>query len=114
MSYNIDSSEYVEGCLSLTRGNAICLLGKYKDRLPECNFLDELELQGDLTEVLAIEQPWWYGEGSGYTFETLQEILTYTTGKAKILFVWEGGDSQSALIVNEGVATEGKVKIVIE
>jgi hypothetical protein len=56
----------------------------------------------------------WYGEGSGSTMETLTgKILPSTLGCADILFTWEGGDSHSGLIVNDGKVIEADVRFVL-
>jgi len=115
MSYNIDSSEYVSGSLQIKRADAVAFVKHFGDRgLPECNFLEDLPLDGDPDELLPIKEPEWRGEFSGHSFDTLQEVLKKTTGKASILFVWEGGDSKSALVVEDGKVREGKVVISVK
>lgn len=56
----------------------------------------------------------WNGEGSGRTLKTLTEkLLPATLGSADILFTWEGGDSHSGLIVNDGKVIEADVRFVL-
>lgn len=43
-----------------------------------------------------------YGEGSGTTFSILLETFKKSTGNLHLKLVWEGGDSLSELIVNDG------------
>ena len=118
MSYNIDHCEYLKGGpLKIKRSKAAGLREELRGRLAEGNFLDALDLSRKLhqNEMLDITRPWWYGESSGNTYETLQEeVLTQTVGEAIILFVWEGGDSRTALHVKDGKVTEKKVKITAD
>lgn len=115
MSYNVDNVQYVEGKLKIKRLDALILRENYKDNLPESNFLDGLDLKGDPEAILTIKDLWWSGEGSGTAYqEILFKLLEKTKGKAKIAFIWEGGDSISALEVDEGVIKECKAKIVLE
>lgn len=116
MSYNIDHSEYLKGKLSIKRKQARILL-KDRDELPEGNFLDELDLGSELPddELLPIENFWWYGEGSGHAYEDiLPKIVPHLEGTASIHFIWEGGDSQTAIEIKNGKMTKKKVKTVME
>ena len=117
MSYNIDYSEYLKGKLTIKVLDAVELYRKLKDDMPECNFIEEIvdNPNYELNDVVGIENPWWYGEFSGHSYETtLRTCLVKTKGKATILFVWEGGDSQTALEVNNGKIKEKKVKVTVE
>lgn len=85
---------------------------KNLERLPDGCFLNCPEncchREGD---EMVITDPWWYGEGSGWSFDTLKEtILPATTGKADLLFVWEGAEF-SGLRVENGVVTEHDVEL---
>ena len=114
MSYNIDHVGYIDGGrLKIQRGKAQELLKELGDEIPEDNFFDVLDLSImlDHEEMLSIENPWWYGEWSGNTYDVLKKkILPHTQGKATLLFVWAGGDSQNALVVDDGKVTEKKVR----
>ena len=116
MSYNIDSVDYVSGKLMIKRRDAQAFVEDNNGNIPEGNFLDELDLSVKLDpeEMLVIEKPWWYGEGSGHDFDTFKEALALTKGKAQLLLVWEGGDSQTGLLVKDGVVMEKKVKTTLE
>ena len=114
MSYNIDSVEYSgEGRLTISKANLKECLSLYVDDMPECNFLEELN-QDELDDPITINQPCWYGEGSGHSYDTLLEILKRTKGHVKLAFIWEGGDSITGLEVNDGIVTKRKAKIVVE
>lgn len=114
MSYNIDQVDYNgPGKLTILKSVAGKLCQKYKDHLPEDNFLYDLDVAGD-EETLIIERPAWQGEGSGYFYDTLLEILKHTTGHAKLVFTWEGGDRMTALEVKDGKVKERKVRIEVE
>jgi hypothetical protein len=113
MSYNIDSSEYARGKLTITASAARKLKAKYGDDLPEGNFL--WEIPDDAEGIQVIENPWWYGGGSGHTYDDiLPEILKHTKGAATITFTWEGGDSHTALCVEDGVVSKKKAKVVVD
>ena len=117
MSYNIDHSEYIKGKLSIKRKQAQIVLEEYGQDLPEGNFLDELDLSNKLPddELLPIAKFWWYGEGSGYAYEDiLPKIVPHLKGTASIHFIWEGGDSQTAIEIKNGKMTKKKVKTVVE
>ena len=113
MSYNIDSSEYLKGKLRILKKTARDLYEKYQDEMAEINFLDTKVFNGpdDLDKEIDIDKLWWYGEGSGYSYEALKDILTHTKGKADILFTWEGGDSHTGLRVTNGKVKEMAIKI---
>ena len=118
MSYNIDHCEYIKGGpLKIKRGKAAELLEELEDDLPESHLLDELDLRRvlDQEELLEIEHPAWSGCSSGNTYDILKEkVLPHTIGNATILFIWEGGDSRTALLVKDGTVTDKKVKITTE
>ena len=112
MSYNITHTEYLgRGRLSIRRSEAARFRKRYKDLLPETNFLDDIEEGRGFFEI---EEPLWCGEGSGMAYDLLPEILACTEGKALILFVWEGGDSQTGLEVKDGVVRTRGVKVEME
>lgn len=116
MSYNIDSSEYIKGSLKIQRKQARILVEKIK-HLPEGCFLYELDLGSEQPddELLPIVDFWWYGEGSGHAYhDHFKEVAKHLVGEATILFVWEGGDSQSAVQIKDGKVTDKKVKITAE
>jgi len=114
MSYNIDHIEYLSGKLTISRKVTGKLKRKYAREMAEGNFLDEIDEDADGPDDAPIEKLWWYGEGSDHSYDLFKTLLQSTKGTAVILLVWEGGDSQTALAIADGVVTEKKVKTVIE
>ena len=116
MSYNVDSSEYISGKLSIKRKDLYELYAKYVRSICEICFLQELNPVGDLNEILPINEKdiCYGGEGSGRFYADYLTCLEKTIGEAKILFTWEGGDSRSAIYVKNGIVQEKRIKIVID
>ena len=119
MSYNIDSVRYIKGELYIDADKARKLYRQYESDLPECHFLepfdDHIEGEYQLQGKSVIKDPWWNGGHSGHAYEKcLFEILKHTTGHAQLLFVWEGGNSQTALDVKDGVVRETEVQITCD
>lgn len=112
MSYNISHTEYLSGKLRINRRDAARLEQDHKDEMPESSFIYDCAYIDD--DVVDIEHPDWSGCGSGYTHELLLAALALTTGEADILFVWEGGDSQTVLRVKDGKVRKGKLKLIAE
>ncbi len=113
MSYNIDSSRYLSGSLSILGSKANRLLKKHGREMPESNLLEDIDVDDPGAEYV-IECPWWNGEGSGRSFDLLLTLLAETTGEAEILLVCEGGDKISGIHVKDGVVTEKAVRMVLE
>lgn len=65
-------------------------------------------LQGTNILVNKIE---CYGEGSGWVWEELLEMLKSSTGVLIATQVWEGGDSITRLIVQDGEVTEEQIEL---
>ena len=115
MSYNITHTEYVRGKLKIKRAEAARLKREHRDFLPEMNFLDDIDDDvGTPEDLVEIEVPSWNGEHSGHDYDFLPGILSCTRGKALILFVWEGGESQTGLEVDNGSVKTKKIKIATE
>lgn len=114
MSYNVDSAKYISGSLSISPANARKMLAKHKNALPEAHFLDDLDMESE-DQSLPIETPRWCGEWSGQAYyESLPDILANTTGNAVIRFIWEGGDSETALRVENGKVSKAEIKSVVQ
>ena len=115
MSYNIDSVDYIgKGRLRIGRKTAKMLMKKYKDDLPESHLLEDLDLDDEDIKEFTLENMWWNGCGSGNSYDTFLEILNHTKGNAKLLLIWEGGDSKTGIEVKDGVTKEKKVKVELE
>lgn len=63
--------------------------------------------------MLFVDRIWWSGEGSGNSFEALQECLEHFLGSADLILTWAGGDSHSGLRVLNGQVTRYKVKLAL-
>jgi hypothetical protein len=113
MSNNCEHFYYIgEEQLSIRRGTAQSWSIVLEDELPEGHFLQNLNLSGDIEEMLLIERPTWYGQSSGTNYETLLNILDKTRGHAQIVLIWESSDI-TGLEVDEGVVVEKSVKFVL-
>ena len=66
------------------------------------------QLDGKNVQVLKI---YTGGEGSGSTWEDFKQMLTQSKGKLVATQVWEGGDSITKLIVNDGQVKEENIEI---
>lgn len=123
MSYNVDTTDYLSGSLTMTVAECRRLASKYDGDLPECCFLDLDEDEGDgLADhnIIEISAPdMWSGSGSGRALidkpgrlsPMAAEIFAATRGEADILFTWEGGDSFTGLRVRDGVVTFHEVEM---
>lgn len=120
MSYNISSTKTLLSTATITAGNVRRLLASHRDDLPGDSFLetmnDELERRAKNgfwvpdDQVLPLANLTWRLSGSGHAFNLLTKtIAPHIRGRIEVVFVWEGGDSLSGLIVDNGVATECNV-----
>lgn len=106
------------------------LLRKARDNYPEGCFLENLlpaanpaiplekmtpvelrrhaDAMAKATEgTVAIGNLDWYGEGSGHTFNYFKgTVAPLIMGRIEAVFIWEGGDSISGLIIDDGKITE--------
>ena len=116
MSYNADTSRYLSGHLFITKGAVRKFLTDLGDDLPSNCFLRQINHDDPhLCDPVLIKNFSWSGEWSGHSFETsLRKVLAETIGEAVLLFIWEGGDSMSALHVKDGVVTEKTPRIVVD
>lgn len=89
MGHNISSCDIVEGALYITDKH--------------------IETFTALGEGGKLANLPWYGEGSGRSEPILREFLALTAGTAAILLCWEGGESYTGLIVENGDVYEGEV-----
>ena len=73
---------------------------------PEICFLDDLEGQ----DVYTITDVSWCWSGSYASYDTLlNDVFPLTTGYAEIVYIWEGGEWETGVIVQDGVVTRCKV-----
>jgi hypothetical protein len=106
VSYNITQIDIVEGVLQCTPAR----LKRFADQaeyLPE-GFNDAV-VRGELLDGCEVRHVPWWGEGSGRSYDDLLTFLRLCDGRAALLICWEGGDSYSGLIVDNGTVTDGKV-----
>lgn len=113
MSYNCTSVETlkVDGA-RIKASDALKLRSRLQ--LPERCFLEAAAEQagaaggiGDI-EIRSLE---WSGEFSGSSFDSLKTVVApKIMGRIEAVFCWEGGDSYSGLIIQDGVVTECDVK----
>ena len=130
MSYNCDSTIVLNSNATMRRRDVLALLRDSGDNLPEGCFLnnvlpksdpvkpldrmtpDELRKHADTIAetdkgTVEIKNLDWYGEGSGHTFDYFKEtVAPLIMGRIEAVFVWEGGDSISGLIIEGGKITE--------
>ena len=81
----------------------------------EGNFIDELleRLDGNDADWFALKHVEWYGEGSGRSFEKMQQALALCDGSADLLLTWEGGDCHSGLRLRDHKVTRHVVEMVL-
>jgi hypothetical protein len=108
------------GCMLLISSE---FMPNFPVKYPECNFIDEHygqagqiawadKLGGARIELENFE---WSGEGSGRSYEILEkEIVPLIWGNLEVLITWEGGDSHSGLIVEDGKIVDSEVEIKIK
>jgi hypothetical protein len=111
MSYNIDSTEYLSGVLSISLGDWRRLADDLSGELPELTFLNEQDIShGEDHVVVPIEKFWWSGAGSGRSVDLFVEhVAPHLIGEADILLTWEGGDSFSGWRIRDGKVTAHEV-----
>lgn len=119
MSYNIQSIKTINSNLTITGRNAKIVMRDFD--LPECSFLEDLDLDDpDLepNDVFEIERPTWIYMGSGNLFNTLKTILLdYCEGEGEFVVVWEDGETSGLRVTGEGkarVVTEPKIRVSLE
>ena len=64
------------------------------------------------SDMLMVSEITVYGEGSGTAFfDILKPALTKSTGVLEAVLIWEGGDSISRLLVEDGIVTESDIEL---
>ena len=111
MGYNITGVR-VKTCTLTNTKKELATVGdiRYTENLQGDLYIDLCEsslsgvVKGDTIEITNFQHS---GEGSGYAYDKLIEILHLTKGSLDAVLVWEGGDSISHLTVKDGkVITE--------
>lgn len=130
MSYNIDSVQVLKSNATMRRQDVAMLLRNAGDNHPEGCFLESLLPASNPAKALEkmtpeelrryadsmaknsegtveIDNLNWYGEGSGHTFDYFKKtVAPLIIGRIEAVFVWEGGDSTSGMIIEDGKITE--------
>lgn len=122
MSYNIDHVEATVLDAWMTARDVVMLHKQLESELAEGNFLGEMVddatqalLDGEPDRRIKLPNVWWYGEGSGHSFEDVfqKHIVQSIMGKVEAVCTWEGGDSTSAFSIEDGVFAECDVEIKV-
>lgn len=114
MSYNVDSVRILGGEAWMEVEDVKQLCEELEFR-PDVNVLDTLlEQRKDGEQRLSITRLWWCGEGSGSTYGLfLAKVVPLIHGRIETLWVWEGGDSISGLIIDNGIYTDCNVEYTL-
>lgn len=119
MSYNIRSIKTLSSSLTITARNAKIIMRDFD--LPECSFMDDLDLDDpDLepADEFEIDRLTWIYTSSGNLFDSLKTILKdYCKGEGEFIVIWEDGDARGLKVTGEGAdrkVTQPKVKMVLE
>jgi len=122
VSYNIDHIEPSVLDAWMFAKDVVALYREHEDDLAEGNFLQEIIdaatqalIDGKPEERIELPNIWWYGEGSGRSFEPVfqEEIAPKIMGKVEAVCTWEGGDSTSAFVIEDGVFEECDVEVKV-
>lgn len=121
MSYNVTAIDIVasEGfAIPRSLWRELALGPNSKPELtPEISFLDPDWPNGEDCEeirgILFVKRICWDGEGSGHTWDFFKEALAKFIGRADLIVIWEGGDSQSGIRLMNGKVTTHKVISVL-
>ena len=108
MSTNCTHAKYIRGELRLP----VAKLAEFQRlELPATNFLQIPSSDRDAGDEVVIVKPWWCGDWSGNSFDTLRDtILPASRGSADLVFIWEGGEGFTGLRVEDGKVTEHDVE----
>lgn len=122
MSYNIDHVEPTVLDAWMTAKDVVALYKKLENDLAEGNFLEDMVdaatqalVDGKPAERIKLPNVWWYGEGSGRSFEDVfqKKIAPKIMGKVEAVCTWEGGDSTSAFVIEDGVFEDCDVEVKV-
>jgi hypothetical protein len=112
VSYNVDSVELISGAPFITP-EALESLRKRIDEVPEDNVFDDFDTAHKGEPFWYPKRIAWTGEGSGYHYERLLEVLSAFSGECELVVCFEGGDSYQGLRLRNHVVTKHKVRFVL-
>lgn len=114
MSYNIDSVRVLK-LDAWMKASDVHRLAKILE-LPERSFFRAaIESDADETGNIRLKSFDWYGEWSGHSYAEIKDtIAPFIHGTVEAVFCWEGGDSFTGLIINDGVVTECDVEFTLK
>lgn len=121
MSYNISHIEVTVLDAWMTAKNVVEAARCFD--LPEIHFLEDIEDAADTAILKRKPQQRiqlrgfdWGGEGSGRSFKDVfvEQIAPMIRGKLEAVCIWEGGDSKSAFVIEDGVYEECDVEVKIK
>jgi len=106
MSYNIDSAQVVSNKNARMRVADIRMLLAVITT-PESCFLKKLAKkyteETNKDEEIPVDSFEWCGTWSGKSFDVLEkQVAPLIKGYLEVVFVWEGGDDTSALVIENG------------
>lgn len=121
MSYNVDTCETIECLLTFPQsalsGHPIIenvIWGEPGESTPVSVLFDAggKGASGFLSAGIVTLTDFSYrGEGSGHNFDHLKDWLRRSSGRLDVVFIWEGGDSISRLLVEGGTVTDSPVDV---
>lgn len=116
MSYNIDSIEVLKTTASINFADLRRVVASLSDKewLPEINFIEDLKEDDpySTSTTAKLTELSWRGEGSGHSWHEvfLPKIAPLIRGRIEAVVIWEGGDSVSGIIVDDGKVTDCDVE----
>ncbi len=116
MGYNIDTTEIIEGSLSIRVGDFRRLAKELEDQLPECSFLNEgkaPEANMANEKLYPLKILWWNGGNSESEKLFADKVAPFLVGEADVLLTWEGGDCHSGWRIKDGKVTQCSVKMAL-
>jgi len=112
MSYNVDNIKILEGELWIAVADADAIKEEMQGDCPEGFFLDDYNRSYCLEEpnddgFMKIKVLLFHGEWSGYSHDRyFAKILSVLHGTAKIMEIWEGGDTVEMYTLIDGKKTD--------
>lgn len=115
MSFNVDSVECQILEAWMLKKDIRRLLKKHEGDLPENNFLeDHADDAADEAGRVKLRTLSWCDSWSGNSWELLvKTIAPKIQGQAVAIFIWEGGEHHSGLVIKDGQVEECKVRLSV-